>query len=146
MLFRKLKYSLSVILREAISTVREIGLSWKYVGLILLSLSLITYLSVSIFRVISRGRQNYELIALETEKLNKLKGEGEVLSEESEYDRSLEFEENYARNSLNYARPNQELYFVKREEQIDYEYLQKNKDPIVLDMNKEWWVTLLFNY
>ncbi len=143
-MLKKLKYSLLVISREFLNTAKEIGLSWRYLGLIVLSVALIVYLSVSIYKVIVRGQENYKSIAFENEKLNKLESEGRVLSKEVDYVKSLEFEESYARNSLNYARPNQELYFVKRENQVDYEYLEKNKDPITLDDNKEWWQILLF--
>ncbi|MBN1916229.1 hypothetical protein JW796_04605 [Candidatus Dojkabacteria bacterium] len=139
---RKISYYISLIGRRISSTLRDIGISWQYISLIIVSLLLVIYLSTSIYGVIKRGKENYGLIAKEREKLNELEREGRELLDEVAYLQSDEFKENFARNNLNYVRGNQELYYVKREPPVQYEYLEKNLDPIVLDNYKEWWMIL----
>lgn len=140
---RKINYFFSIILRKLSSTFRDIGISWQYILLILFSLLFIIYLSTGIYGVIKRGKENYGLIAKEREKLYELEREGQVLSEEATYVQSDEFKERFARDNLNYVKGNQELYYVKREESVEYEYLEKNIDPIVLTGYKEWWTKLI---
>lgn len=140
---RKINYFFSLVGRKISSTLRDVGISWQYISLIILSLLLVIYLSISIYGVIKRGKENYGLIAKERDKLNELEREGQVLSDEANYVQSDEFKERFARDNLNYVRGNQELYYVKREEPVQYEYLEKNLDPIVLDNYREWWMKLL---
>jgi len=140
---RKINYFFSLIFRKIASTFKEVGISWQYISLILASFALVIYLSASIYGVVKRGKENYLLISQEREKLYALEHEGQVLSEEVKYTQSAEFKESFARDNLNYARENQDLYYVKREEPVQYEYLEKNLDPIVLDTFKEWWVELI---
>ena len=140
---RKVNYFLTLVLRKVAATLKDIGISWQYISLIIVSLLLVIYLSVSIYGVIKRGKENYELISSEREKLYVLEREGQVLSEEVRYVQSSEFKESFARDNLNYARRNQDLYYVKREVPIEYEYLEKNLDPIELDSFKEWWIQLV---
>lgn len=139
---RKINYFFALIFRKVSATFKEIGISWQYISLILFSLLFVIYLSISIYGVITRGKENYELIAKEREKLYELEKEGQILSEEATYVQSDEFKENFARDNLNFVKANQELYYVKREEEVQYDYLEKNKDPIVLIGYKEWWAKL----
>ena len=140
---RKINYFFALILRKVASTFKEVGISWQYISLIIASFLLILYLSASIYGVVKRGKENYLVIAQEREKLYALEHEGQVLSEEVQYTQSAEFKESFARDNLNFARDNQDLYYVRREEPIQYEYLEKNLDPIELNTFKEWWMELV---
>lgn len=141
---RKINYFFTLVFRKAAAALKEVGISWQYISLIIASSLLVLYLSASIYGAIRRGKENYQLISEEREKLYVLEKEGQVLSEEVQYTKSEEFKESFARDNLNYARKNQDLYVVKRDQTIEYEYLEKNLDPIVLDNFKEWWADLIF--
>ncbi|HEC66378.1 MAG TPA: hypothetical protein ENI23_13910 [bacterium] len=143
MLVKKVRYAFQSLLRSLTGALREIGISWQYISLIIISLVTILYLSFSIYSVVKRGKENFDRIEQENERFLSLQKEGEALEDELEYTRSLEFKESFVRDSLNYARSNQDIYYIKREEEIEYEYLEKNKDPIVIDNSKEWWQVLV---
>lgn len=75
--------------------------------------------------------------------LKQVQDENEKLHKAVEYYKSIFYQRKYARESLNMAKPNQQLFLVERKQ--EYDFLQEPKiiEKVELKDNREWWIKLL---
>lgn len=115
------------------------GTLFAFIGLVFLGIFLIRniYLNIDIWLT------NYQLKDTQAMHLERVKSENERLNKAVEYYKSNFYQQKYARESLNLARPNQKLYLVERKQEYDFLQEPVKQDRVEISDNREWWLRLL---
>jgi cell division protein FtsB len=121
----------------------DIGLSvTNFLIIIVLSL-LILAIGLNIYFAIRDATNNYSLLKVEQERLEKVQTKNKELEEKLAYYSSLEYKERYARDSLNLVKPGEQIYVVETERREEYDLVEENPDPILKENNRLWWDVIL---
>lgn len=115
------------------------GLSWNRVIIIASLAGLILAVSLNIYVVVVNAFQNYEVLQTERAKLAELQSKNAQLESELAYYSSLEYKQRYGYDSLNLARPGEQIYLVQEADRESFELEEENPDPIQTEDNQRWW-------
>jgi cell division protein FtsB len=142
MLFKKIKYKLTVFQKLILRKTKHFEINWMYWVLSSICLLSIFLLSLHVFRIIRKGYERYEIIQREKERLEELEARNIELKEELKYYSSTEFIDIKAREELNLAFPNQRLVYIDRSEKVEIEEVSRRKEEI----KPHWknWFDLIF--
>ena len=145
MFLLKIKYKLAQLLKRLNWGSPKININFSMEFVILFSVT--TLLSVllvsSIYESINDIGQ-YKILDDENSRLEELLDENDKLLKERDFYSSKYYYRLYAREALNLAEEDQELYFVERRADINYEGIQENLDPIDVSNYRYWWYRLVF--
>lgn len=133
----KLKYKIRKIINKLPNFQLKINISTELVFLFIITTLISTFLIKSIYQSIGDIRK-YKLLDDEQAILTDLKNEHETLTNELNYYKSPYYQKLYARESLNLAEENQDLYYIDRKEIYDYELTNQNDDPINVKIYRFW--------
>lgn len=142
--FLKLKYKLRSI-SGLITNLKgfQFKFSTQQVVLFLITITFTIFILRNIYASFNDISQ-FRILNKETERLNILKNENSDLNNAREYYQSDFFHKLYARESMNLAKENEELYYVERRDEYNYDNnIKEVEDPINTSNNREWWIKLL---
>lgn len=117
-------------------------IAFEGVGLTIFLVLIIFVLTSNIFRVIEKGRANYDIFKLEQESLAEIKERNQNLRSYSELVKTDEYLILLARDVLGLAKPNENLFKTK-EERLFFEVEKKYLSLDTKEDYSDWWIGLL---
>lgn len=147
MLIQKLSFQLKRLnptkLKHWLARLKQNGFSASTFILLFALALLIISLNYNTYQAVINAVQDYQTLGDTKEQLSELQADQQVLEQNLEYYRSVDFRERYAYDSLNLAKPGESVYLVETSSRVSYDLETENTDPIVLHERQLWW-DLLF--
>ncbi|MFW5703193.1 MAG: hypothetical protein ACOCXP_04490, partial [Candidatus Dojkabacteria bacterium] len=98
-----------------------------------------TILILDIYSSVTDAAASYRVLTREQERLVTAANDQEELNEQLQYYSSLEYQQQYAYDSLNLAHEGEQLFVVETEDRTIVQELEEEIDPILRDRHDLWW-------